>query len=425
MTLNDDATGRMTVLAFYSWPSFWSMGEGSGAAPFFLSVTSFPKHGHEMHVLMPGPRGCPREESYHGVVLHRFRTAVDFMPELGRSKVIQHLRLFFSYIYWFMRTVPAGLVLASRVRPQVVIGMGALAAPVAFLVARVKRIPNVTRLFGTALSQVIGKRFRYMLRYWEIAAFRTPADFIIVCDDGSGGDEVARMLGVDMDRFIYWPDGIDKSGRSTEGARASVKREFGVPEGHKVVLSVSRLHAEKHVDRLLRAVPEVLSNRDDVTFLVVGSGEESENLRALAEELGVRGSVIFTGALPVKRIPDICRASDLFVTLSDRTNVCNPLHEAMIAGLPVISLNTGRTRDVVENGKTGVLLQIEELGRLPGVILEFLADDDRRRSLGEGARRSADERLPTIEERQAMEVGVAERAIREHRRRHRPTSTER
>ena len=65
---------------------FWSMGEGRGAPSFFLSITSFPKRGHEMHVLMPGSPGNLPVEDYHGVTLHRYLSAINFMPEAGASR---------------------------------------------------------------------------------------------------------------------------------------------------------------------------------------------------------------------------------------------------------------------------------------------------------------------------------------------------
>jgi len=379
---------RMTVLAIYSWPAFWSMGEGSGAPSFFLSITSFPKHGHRMHVLMPGDRSKPREEDYHGVMLHRFRSGVDFNPDVGPSKVVQHLRIFFSYLYWYLRAVP---------------------------------VPNVTRLFGQGLGQVAGDPLRRALRYPEINAFRTPSSYLVLHNDGSGGDEVARIEGVPDEKLRFWPNGIDKAAYTagTEDAaeedRRSLAVELGVPEGSRVVLSVARLHPEKGLDRLIDAAPKVAAARQDVVFLVVGDGPLRANLAALAASRGVADRFLFAGSLPRERLPLVYGFADVFVALSNRTNMGNPLDEAMTSGLPVVALNTGRTGDVVKDGDTGVLLEMEDLPKLGSVLLDLLADDERRSSLGAAARMNADERLPTVEERQAMEVGIVEQAVKELR----------
>ena len=406
---------RLTVLAVYSWREFWSMGEGRGAPSFFLSITSFPARGHDMHVLMPGRPDSPPLEDYHGVTLHRVTSAMNFMPEAGGSRLLQHVKRFFSYVYWFIRMVPAGKALAAEIGADVVIGMGELGAPAAFRIARARGIPNVTRLFGIGmfLDEVLANRFKFMLRYRETRALTTPADYIILCDDGSQGDRLASHLGVDMDRLLHWPNGVDKSAYESPEPSRDIRGALGIPEGNRIVLSVSRLYFEKHVDRIVRLVPALAAARDDVTFVIVGSGEEREPLETLADSLGVRDQVVFAGSAGREELPDYYKTADVFVALSDRTNVSNSLHEAMIAGLPVVVLNTGSTGDVVQNDENGVLLTPADLPRAHEALLELLTDEERRRTLGGRARASADERLPTLEERQVMEAEVAERAVRE------------
>jgi glycosyltransferase involved in cell wall biosynthesis len=391
------------------------MGEGRGAPSFFLSITSFPRHGHEMHVVMPGRPGTPRREDYHGVTLHRVRSVVQFMPGAGRSKVVHHVKLLFSYLYWFVRVLPVGFSLARELQPDAIFGMGELGARAGHFVARVRRVPLVKRFFGIGLfiDDIRASRVRRALRYREIAAFRTPSDYMIVHNDGSCGDELARMLGVDMERFLFYLDGVDKAlFLNAEPDRAAVAR-LGVPAGNRIVLSVARLYEEKHVDRLVRAAPGVLAERSDVTFLIAGEGEERERLEALVAELGVSDNVLLAGAISHDDLPGIYAASDMFVTLADRTNAFNTLYEAMLSGLPVVALDTGSTSDFVEDGRTGVLLPMTALPDLPRVILNLLSDDGLARSLGDAARSKMDETFPTIEERQAMEVEVVERAIRE------------
>lgn len=416
MTNEPQEHQRLTVLAIYGWREFWSMGEGRGAPSFFLSITSFPKHGHDMHVLMPGRPGSAREEQYHGVTLHRFISRVDFMPGAGRSKLVQHTRRLFSYLYWFIRVVPVGIALAKRIGADVIIGMGELGAPAAYRIARAAGVPNVTRLFGIGmfLDKVHGNRLKFLLRYREKRAIVTPADYIILCNDGSQGDRLAGLLGVDPARLLHWYNGVDKKLHAEGGGVLDVRKRLCIPDGNAIVLSVSRLDPEKHVERLLLAASGVIRQRGDVTFVIVGSGEERQRLGRLAGELGIAGGVIFAGSAGREELVDYYRAADVFVALSDRTNVSNSLHEAMISGLAVVALNTGTTGDVVRNGENGVLLEIADLARTHEVLLALLADNERRLALGRRAHESADSRLPTFEERQAMEVSVAERAVREH-----------
>lgn len=403
----------MKILAIYPWPEFWSMGEGRGAPSFFLSITSFPKRGHELHILMPGPPGSPFEEDYHGVHLHRFHTVVDYMPEVMGSKTIQHIRLFTSYRHWLSHATRHARELADKLGPDAMFGMGALGAPVARIIAEERGVPNVTRLFGTSIGEVIDHPIKFRLRYREIRAFKTPADYIILHNDGSGGDEVAGRLGVDMDRFLFLSNGLDRAPYMKKPNVADVRRRVGIQGSGPVVLSVTRLHPEKHVERLLNAASGVLAERSDATFLIVGDGKERASLEKLSVKLGLERSVIFAGGIDRDELPDVYGVADVFVALSDRTNAGNPTDEAMMSGLPVVALDTGGTADIVRDGENGVLLPVDELPRLAGILLELLADDDGRRKLGEAARVDADRRLPTVEERQVMEVEAVERAISE------------
>ncbi len=405
----------MKVLAAYPWPSFWSMGEGRGAPSFFLSVTSFPKHGHEMHVVMPGLPGCAAEEDYHGATLYRFPTTVDFMPDASSGKLVQHWRMFTSYRQWMAAAVPALRAVASRVEPDALFGMGALGAPAARVVARELDVPNVTRLFGTSIGEVLGHPLKYRLRYREINAFRTPANAIILCDDGSGGDEIARMLGVDMGALRFWPNGVDRELLRGPAVADGLRRRLEIPAEAPVVLSVSRLDGEKRVDRLLRAAPELLRRVPTAIILIAGDGPARRELDELAVKLGVFGSVRFSGVLEREELAASYHLASVFVTLSERTNVLNPLHEAMTAGLPVVALDTGRTAMVVRDGETGVLVARDAVTRLGGMLADLLEDGERRERLGRAAAADAEVRLPTVEERQRMEVDVVAEVIRTRR----------
>ncbi|MCD4690693.1 glycosyltransferase, partial [bacterium] len=92
-------------------------------------------------------------------------------------------------------------------------------------------------------------------------------------------------------------------------------------------------------------------------------------------------------------------------------NILNPLHEAMTAGLPVIALDTGRTSTVVRDDETGVLLRADALSTLGVVLTGLLREEGRRRRLGKAAAADAESRLPTLDERQRMEVEAVERVV--------------
>jgi glycosyltransferase involved in cell wall biosynthesis len=359
-----------------------------------------------MQISMPGGRGTAVED-YHGMKLHRYRFGIDFMP-MAENAVLRHLFRPFRFIYYLLLGTINGMLTARSVRAEVIVGYGALGAPVAFLVARSLGLPNVTRLFGQSLSVGFGMgwraKVRMALNYIEMIAFSTPCDFLIVCNDGSGGGEVATRYGVPDGRLRHWRNGFDKDLFHPPSTLREMKIDLGFDPDAPMLLSAGRLDVEKHHERLLRSLPPVLKELPNVRTVFVGDGPERAHLGEVAASLGVEGSVLFTGALSREELAVYYKACDVFVALSDRTNGANPTAEAMMCGCCVVALDVGETSEIVRDGETGVLLPPEDLGRLGEILADLLKNEAGRRELGRKAAVLADEMLPTVEERQNMEA---------------------
>lgn len=405
---------RLTILGIYPWDRFWSMGEFRGAPSFFLAPQALTKAGHSVHISMPGRVGAAVED-YHGIKLHRYRFGIDFMP-VADKRFLGHLLRPFRFAYYLLLGTLNGIITARRLGADVVVGYGAFGAPVAFLTGRPFDTPNVTRLFGQSLSLGFRKsrraKARLILNYAEVIAFLTPCSCLIVCNDGSEGSAVAARLGVPSDRLRYWRNGIDKALFRQPESRSNVKKELGYDPDSPLLLSVGRLDREKHHERLLGSLPQVTREFPSAAAVIVGDGPERAHLAAEAERLGVARSVKFTGALPREEVARYLKASDVFVTVSDRTNIANPTEEAMMCGCCVVALDTGETSDAVRDGETGVLIPYEVLGNLGEILVDLLKNEPRRLELGRRAAVLADELLPSVEERQEMEARAVEAVVK-------------
>jgi glycosyltransferase involved in cell wall biosynthesis len=78
----------------------------------------------------------------------------------------------------------------------------------------------------------------------------------------------------------------------------------------------------------------------------------------------------------------------------------------MMAGKCIITLNNGDTGQFIKNGENGILLEYEDLPKLPEVIKELLANEDLRSRLGASARKFAEEHFWSWQER--IEAEIAE-----------------
>jgi len=105
-----------------------------------------------------------------------------------------------------------------RLRFDLVYAHNQYAAIAGWIMGRILRVPNVTRLYGTFLAD-LSRRPLVSLRYPVAAGgFRVPSSLIICGNDGTRGDEVARRLGVDPKRFRFWQNGVTGSGSTGSSA---------------------------------------------------------------------------------------------------------------------------------------------------------------------------------------------------------------
>lgn len=185
--------------------------------------------------------------------------------------------------------------------------------------------------------------------------------------------------GIDMDPFLHW---------DRQDCRMALRRQVGWGAEDIVLLFVGMNFEIKGLDRILEALSRV--NRCNMTatirLLVVGKGSIQKH-RQLANSLGIRDQVVFTG--PVESdIERIYLGSDMFILLSQFDTFGLVVLEAMAAGLPVvISRNVG-ARDVVKNGWNGFVVDAEALDSVVDKI-NCIASPDTRHQMGINAFKTA------------------------------------
>ena len=124
-----------------------------------------------------------------------------------------------------------------------------------------------------------------------------------------------------------------------------------------VLISVGRLAPEKNWDTLLRAFGQTQAKHPDVRLVLIGDGPARESLETLADELEISDQVEFTGSLPFEQIPQYLKAADAFTFASVTETQGLVTIEAMAAGLPIVAVDGPGTRDIVEDGKQGFLVE--------------------------------------------------------------------
>ncbi len=150
-----------------------------------------------------------------------------------------------------------------------------------------------------------------------------------------------------------------------------------------IIGSVGRLNPQKGYEFLLRALQSI----PDATVVLVGDGEQGDDLERLADELGVADRVNFAGwqADPLPWLPSF----DLFAMPSLWEGFPRAGVEAMLAELPVIASRVDGIPEGVVDGETGILVPPADPEALAAALKALIADPDRRRRMGELGRRRA------------------------------------
>jgi glycosyltransferase involved in cell wall biosynthesis len=205
----------------------------------------------------------------------------------------------------------------------------------------------------------------------------------IVAVSRSIRDRIAADGLPNPERVAVIPNGIDVSFYENHADRESARREFGVTANEILVGTAGRLAWVKNQALFLQACAGVFARMPQIKAVLVGDGPEEGNLRRLAKKLGIGENVIFAGWR--NDLPRCLSALDIFV-LSSRSEVAPwVLLESMALGVPVISTNVGGVPEMVENGRTGLLVPTEDAQSLAQAILSLASfPTDRNQMAGRG-----------------------------------------
>jgi glycosyltransferase involved in cell wall biosynthesis len=152
----------------------------------------------------------------------------------------------------------------------------------------------------------------------------------------------------------------------------TLREEYGLPEAAPIVGVVARLEPEKGHPTLLEAWPSVLRRVPLARLLVVGEGSRRSELEAQAAALGLDGTVVFTGRRD--DVPAVTAALDVAVLPSYREAQGLAILEAMALSRPVVASAVGGIPEMIEDGRTGLLVPPHDAGALADAIVRLLTD---------------------------------------------------
>lgn len=217
----------------------------------------------------------------------------------------------------------------------------------------------------------------------------------VICVSKYGCRCAKTLALLPSNRYELVYNGVDLSRVNTDPARAAeFRRRFNISDNKKIVVQVSWVIPEKGITDLLEVARLVSVKRSDTQFVIVGDGPYREEFTKLANEMGIRDHVTWTGLMKDPFGEGVYDAADIVCQLSRWEEVFGwMIAEAMAFGKPVIATRVGGIPELIDDGRTGFLVNRGEVNAAADRVLRLLDDEELRKRLGCAGRQKTEERF--------------------------------
>ena len=183
--------------------------------------------------------------------------------------------------------------------------------------------------------------------------------------------------GIDTEIFKPTPD------------RTSLRRELGLPEG-KLIGCFGRVRSQKGVDIFIKVMIKVCAEDPSAVGIICGQTtsdhkEFETNLKTQVANAGFSDRIIFLGTQPSEKVPLLFAALDIYVAPQRNEGFGLTPLEAMASGVPVIATTAGAFEEMVLNGETGYIVEIEDILTMTERLIELLSNDRKREAFAKAS----------------------------------------
>jgi glycosyltransferase involved in cell wall biosynthesis len=223
----------------------------------------------------------------------------------------------------------------------------------------------------------LGRCFRWLEEFLN----RSPD--MIITSSGAAAVELVDRWQLPPERVTPLIDGVD-IGQFRPMDGAEVRRRFGIADHERLVVYLGVLNRYQGVHLLLQAAQRLQAR--DIRFLVMGY--PTEEYEAMAREMGLGESVIFTGRVDYGQVPQLLAAGDIAVSPKlSATEANGKLFNYLACGLPTVAFDTPVNREIM--GDAGVYAPLGDVAALADALGALADNDERRRQLADASRRKA------------------------------------
>jgi len=289
--------------------------------------------------------------------------------------------------------------LLSDERIDVIHAHGTRAASNVLWAARSLGIPVIYTIHGWSFHRdqhPLVRGFRVWGEKWITK--RAAVNISVSASNQQTGKEVMRGFS-----SIVVNNGIDAKKFDPGGHYKDLRAELGIGGDRVLILFIARFTSHKQPLTLVRAFGQASreigairqttggAQIPEIHLLMVGDGDEKEEGVRLAKELGLEGRVSFQAFR--QDVPDVLAAADIFVLPSLWEGLPIGLLEAMAMRKAVIGTRVDGTREVLQDGVNGLMVEPGDVNALSGAIVRLAGDKGLRESLRERAAETVRDRF--------------------------------
>lgn len=340
---------------------------------------SLVKAGFNMKAFTYRRSDTPKEEVVDSVIIKRFSylpkkfEMKDSIPEEIRRSKIGLLKVFIMTVRFFFFTVEQCL----KEKPDVIIGRWAFPSGyIAYLVSKIFGAKSVIEIYGSELAFTKKSKFIQKL----LIPAMNKASLVIANSEYTKNEFI--KLGVKKEKIIKigTPPNYVKH-TSDKNFLKEFRRKFA-DDSSKIILFVGHLIELKGTEYAIRALQYIQNKKTHL--IIAGDGILMDDLKKITKDLDLENRVTFFGMANLDEVGWLHDISDVFVcppiidSKGFTENLCKVIPEAMESGLPVVATNVGGVPEIVENEKTGLLVEQKDPIAIAKAIERILADNELR-----------------------------------------------
>jgi glycosyltransferase involved in cell wall biosynthesis len=240
------------------------------------------------------------------------------------------------------------------------------------------KLPYIISLRG---SDVPGQNARLQLDYKILTpVFRAiwkKASALVACSDGLKDRALLFMPSVSIDVI---PNGVE------------LDRFFpaGTEENSEVIrlLTVGRLSVTKRIEMLIDVIEILHRTACKISLTIVGGGNMEQQLRKIVAERDLRDVIKITGRMDSKKMPELYRQNDIFVSASMQEGMSNAMLEAMASGLPIVTTRCEGLSELIDGN--GIIVEQENIEYIVKAVKKLIDNPNLRKQMSVAARKQAE-----------------------------------